>query len=271
MSLKMIKRFSAPGFILALIFLMSCVPSRKTYYAYGLRPGQVEKIDQRNYGDLQKIQVGDVVSIRVTALDQEQADVFNPFTRMAAGGGGNAIQNVAGVGGRGIGYLVDRQGRVELPLVGHLTLAGASTRDAREIVRLAVSKYIKEPWVDVAVISYRISMLGEIGRQGQLSITNERLSVIEAITEAGGLLPTARFDRVWLIREENGERAYHLLNINDPSIFNSEYYYLRNNDIIYVEPNKTKQFLGANAPYLQFITLTSSLVAITLTLVNLLK
>ena len=247
-------------FTIIIFTAISCTPASKTMYAYGLQPDIIEKIDQANYGDLQKIQVGDVVQVKVSVIDPKQSEPFNlPQT---AGGGSGAT------GGRGSGYAVDKEGMIELPNVGFVKIAGYSSRDAREVIRKEVAKYLIAPWVDVVVISYKVTFIGEVVTQGPITIPNERLSIIEGIAQAGGLPPTARYDRVWLIREENGERSYHLLNINSPKIFQSEYYYLRNNDIVYAEPNKTKQFLGANAPYVTAFTLAASVMALTLALLK---
>jgi polysaccharide export outer membrane protein len=257
-------RFSFWILFLGLAALLNaCIPAKKTFYGAGIEPGVKEKIDQSNYGDLQKIQVGDVVQINISSIDPAQSNIFNPFMN----GGANAGSS-GGQGGRGNGYLVDKAGQVELPIIGNLTVAGLSTRDAREVVRKEVEKYLKNPWVDVAVLSYKVTFLGEVSTQGPISIMNERLSILEGIAQSGGLPPTARYDRVWLIREENGERAYHLLNVNDKSIYQSEFYYLRNNDIIYVEPNKTKQYLAANAPYFNLIGLAAGIAALVLTIFN---
>ena len=248
--------------IACLVVAAGCVPSKVTYYGRGIESGVVEKIDQANYGALQKIQVGDMVQVLIRATRSTEVDLsgeYNPFMQGNSGGGN---------GGRGMGYLVDRNGQIELPLVGQLTIAGLSTREAREVVRKAISTQLKDPWIDVTVLSYKVTFLGEVGREGPISINNERLTILEGIAQAGGMPPTAKFDRVWLIREENGERAYHLLDVNDKSIFQSEYYYLRNNDIVYVEPNKTKQFLGANAPYLSALGIVTGMVAIILALVR---
>lgn len=255
-------RFSFWILFLGLAALLNaCIPAKKTFYGVGIESGVIEKIDQANYGDLQKIQVGDVVQISISSIDPNQATIFNPFITGGSSAGGSG-------GGRGNGYLVDKAGQVEMPIIGNITVAGLSTRDAREVVRKEVEKYLKNPWVDVAVLSYKVTFLGEVVNQGPISIMNERLSILEGIAQAGGLPATAKYDRVWLIREENGDRAYHLLNVNDKNIYQSEFYYLRNNDIIYVEPNKTKQYLAANAPYFNLIGLAAGIAALVLTLLN---
>jgi polysaccharide export outer membrane protein len=241
--------------------MQGCISAKKTYYARGMEPGVKEKIDQSNYGALQKIQIGDVLQITVKSIDEKQSAVFNPFSGGGSSGTGSGS-------GRGTGYLVDKNGQIEMPQVGQVSIAGYSTREAREIVRAEVAKFLKDPWVDVSVISYKVSFLGEVASQGPITILNERLSIMEGIAQAGGLPPTARYNKIWLIREENGERAYHLLNVNDKAIFQSEFYYLRNNDIVYVEPNGTKQFLAANAPYLAALGVVTGILAIVLTFVR---
>ena len=221
------KIIQIPLTLLLLSFLaQGCISAKKTFYAADLEAGVKEKIDQANYGELQKIQVGDVVQVTISALDAEQAALFNPFQGTQGGGGSSS--------GRGLGYQVDKNGQIEIPIIGQVDIAGLSSRAARDVIKGKVEVYIKQPWVDVSVLSYKVTFLGEVGGQGPITIPNERLSIIEGIAQAGGLPSTARYDRVWLIREENGERAYHLLNVNDKAILQSDFYYLRNNEIIYV-------------------------------------
>ena len=108
-------------------------------------------------------------------------------------------------------------------------------------------------------INGRVLFLGDAGAAGAVPILNERLTIIEALASNGVIDPTAHRDRIWLIREMNGEREYVQLDLNDRNIFKSPYFYLRNNDVLYAPPGKLPSFLKVNAPYLNAFSIGTGL------------
>jgi polysaccharide export outer membrane protein len=137
-------------------------------------------------------------------------------------------------------YLVDKQGGIELPLIGWLSLRGLSTVQAKEVVKDKVSAFLKNPIVTVRLQNFKVTVLGEVNRPSNYIVPNERVSVLDAIGMAGDLTLFGRRENVLLIRENEGKKILARLDLNSSKLFQSPYYYLQQNDILYVEPNKQR-------------------------------
>ena len=139
-------------------------------------------------------------------------------------------------------YLVDNQGTIDFPVLGELQVSGLSIKAAENLIREKLQPYLKEtPIVTVRMMNYKISVLGEVAKPGTFTISNEKVNVLEALAMAGDMTIWGIRDNVKLVREdENGKREIIVLNLNQADIVDSPYYYLQQNDILYVSPNKTK-------------------------------
>ena len=142
------------------------------------------------------------------------------------------------------GYLVDNNGDIEFPLVGKIHVAGLTKTLCQEAIRERIAPYLaktERPLVTVRMSSYRITVLGEVKGPGVIPVTTEKISVLEAIASAGDLSIYGRRDNVMLIREDsNGQKSILRLNLNDANIINSPYFYLQQNDVLYIQPNKVQ-------------------------------
>lgn len=171
-------------------------------------------------------------------------------------------------------YLVDNEGTIDFPVVGRLKVGSLTKREAEDLIRTALKPYLKEtPIVTVRMVNYKISVLGEVARPGSFTISNEKVNVLEALAMAGDMTIYGVRDDVKLIRENSeGKKEIYNLNLNNAGIVTSPYYYLQQNDIIYVTPNKIK---AKNADIGTTTTLwfsaTSILVSIASLLVNILN
>ena len=141
-------------------------------------------------------------------------------------------------------YLVDNEGNIDFPKVGSIHLGGLTKSHAEKIILEKIKPYMNEgetPIVTVRMTNYKISVLGEVTRPGMYTVGNEKISILEALAQAGDLTIYGVRNNVKLIREDStGEKSIHVLNLNDAALINSPYYYLQQNDIVYVEPNKVK-------------------------------
>lgn len=139
-------------------------------------------------------------------------------------------------------YLVNNNGDIEFPVLGTLHVGGLTINETEAMVRGRLSPYLKEtPIVTVRLVSFKVSVMGEVSRPGQFSVNTEKINVLEALALAGDLTIWGQRENVKLIREEaSGKRQIHELNLNDANVIYSPYYQLEQNDIIYVTPNKTK-------------------------------
>lgn len=201
----------------------------------------------------------DLLTITVVTSDPTTSKPFNL-----------AIQNTLGTDGR-LGsttgsllqYLVDNDGNIQFPIVGSLHVAGLTKNECQDLIKSKVKPYLAEsenPVVTVSMSSYRVTVAGEVTRPSVVPVSTEKMSVLEALAQAGDLTIYGRRDNVLLIREDaNGQKEAHRLNLNDANIINSPYYYVQQNDYIYVEPNKTK---AKNSDIGQSTTLWFSFVSI---------
>lgn len=139
-------------------------------------------------------------------------------------------------------YLVDNNGNVDFPVLGTIRLGGLTKGEAEQLIRERLKSQFREmPIVTVRMVNYKISVIGEVAKPGTFTISNEKVSLFEALAMAGDMTIYGIRNNVKLIREDNrGQREIVTLNLNDRDILQSPYYYLQQNDILYITPNKTK-------------------------------
>ena len=180
------------------------------------------------------IKPSDLITINVSALDYDAVRPFNlPAVAFIQENGeiGRAAQQT---------YLVDSNGNIDFPVLGTLKLAGLNRIQATNFVRDMLKDYIKNPIVNIRTVNFKITVLGEVNRPGSFTIPNERITIIEALGLAGDLTIQAERKNVLVIREENDKKTYTRVDLTSESVFNSPVYYLSQNDVIYIEPNKSR-------------------------------
>lgn len=209
--------------LIGLFVLTSCMSTKKVTYFQNLDAVDFSK--QTGLYDA-KIMPKDILAIVVQTQTPEAAIPFNLLT----------------TGAPRSGYLVNNEGNIDFPVVGTIHLGGMTTNEAEAFIKSKIAPYLsslENPIVQVRLANYKYAMLGAVNGPGVYVAENEKVSIIEAIAKAGDLNLYGQRDRIYLIRENvDGTREYHKLNINDAEIFNSPYFYLQQNDIIYVEPKK---------------------------------
>ncbi len=184
------------------------------------------------------IQNSDLLSIYVSDLNPEATLVFNklnlPSATTSSSGPGSISPS--------IGYLVNQDGNIQFPVLGSLKASGLTKKQLVEKITktLVDKKLLIDPIVNISFLNYRVTVLGEVSRPTVITVANEKISLLEALGLAGDLTIFAKRDNVLLIREENGKKTLRRINLNSNEIFSSPYYYLKTNDVIYVEPNKSK-------------------------------
>ncbi|WP_157474684.1 polysaccharide biosynthesis/export family protein [Dyadobacter sp. Leaf189] len=236
--------------------LISCVSPKSIVYFQGdtlrLSSQQVDQIY------VPVIQSNDILSIVVGSLNTEANEVFNTpntfttaSTNYSPTGGGARVQP--------LGYLVDSDGSIEVPLIGKVKIAGLRTTDAADTIRTRLMNFLKEPSVIVRNLNFKVSVLGEVNRPAVYVIPDEKISLLEVLSLAGDLTIYGRRDNIMIIREENGVRNYARIDLTSRDIFRSPFYYLHKNDIIYIEPIKTK--INATDRNAQLVPIITSIVA----------
>ncbi len=234
------------------MFLHSCMSAKESIYAVNLQPGN-DTVPVARYSSEQKIQVSDIVQVTVNGLDPQVVMEFN----MQGQAG-----NMQGVGGRGMGQRVSETGTIIIPHLGPVAVAGLTVEEAAERIRVGISRYLKEPTVLVSVLNYKVSVLGAVRSPGQYTAQTDRLTILDALAQAGDIQFSGLRDRVWVIREVNGQRTYQQINLNKSDLFTSEFYYLKNNDVVYVQPNAMSSFFGGNTALFSTIGAIGGIVAL---------
>lgn len=222
---------------LATLFVACISPKKMVYFQ------DVEGVETNetivNYEP--KIQVDDLLIINVSAIDGEAAIPFNLYeTPIVVGVVSNPIP---------FKYLVNADGEINFPVLGTIKVKGLSTKKLTAYLTKTLAGYLKSPIVNVRLTNFKVTVLGEVKSPGSYTIPNERISIIEAIGLAGDLTIQGLRSTVLLIREQEGERKFVTIDLTNKELFNSPYFYLAQNDVIYIEPNKTKlnsSVIGSN-------------------------
>lgn len=215
------------------VFMTSCVNTRKATYFDGLKDGIITSNTQVPETVIEK---NDLLSISVSSLNQEASAIFNTPNVYSYNLNGITTNSL-------MGYLVSNDGTIQFPLLGSLKASGLTEAQLKEMItkKLVDQKLLTDPIVTVRFLNFRVTVLGEVSHPTVLSVPNEKISLLEAIGLAGDLTIYARRDNVLVLREnENGDKVIKRIDLNSTELLSSPYYYLKSNDIVYVEPNKSK-------------------------------
>ena len=203
------------------------------------------------------IQKNDLLSITVRSINAEATELFNQQNYRT-----EQMSNNAGASNTVSGYLVDQDGFVKFPILGNIMAAGRSKKVLGEKITamLIDEKLLIDPVVDIRYLNYKVSILGEVKNPTVLTIPNEKISLLEALGQVGDITIFGRRDNVTLIREENGIKRIREIDLTTSEIFNSPYYYLQSNDIIYVPPNRGR--IAAASEFKQWIPVILSTISL---------
>lgn len=214
-----------------------------------------------------KIMPRDELTITVNTTDREVSSQFNQLVYNSL----TSSKAINTSGGTLMPYLVDNDGTINFPIVGKIQVQGLTKEECQDKIAGLIKPYLAEeetPIVVVRMTGYHVTVMGEVSRPCVINVTQEKINILDAIAQAGDLTIYGVRDNVLLIREDDkGEKHQHRLNMNDANIINSPYYYLQQNDIVYVEPNKTK---ARNSDIGQSTTLWFSATSIVISLASLL-
>jgi polysaccharide export outer membrane protein len=218
-----------------------------------------------------KIMPKDILQIQVFSMTPEASEPFN-LLKLNSTSSSTSSTNQNSV----YNYLVSNDGTIVMPIIGTITVGGLSKNEAEQLIKSKIQPYLAESEnvvVHVRMMNYKYAILGGVKSPGLYTTQNEKVSILEAIAQAGDLTTFAYRDRIYLIRENSeGQKEYHQLNINDANIISSPYYYLQQNDVIYVESRKTEArnaFISSNTSV--WFSLVSSLMSITTFIIALSK
>lgn len=250
-----------------LILLNSCgFYKRYTYIQPPIRVKNDTTLYQRKLL-IYKIQPNDVLYIKIKSQDKIVTELFNS-------NGSNSNQSMMGIGGGNMylmGNPVDTDGYINLPIIGKVHIAGLTVSEAQDTVQKLATVYISDARTDVKLVSFKISMLGEINGKGSFTIYADRANILEAIAQAGDISYNGNRKKVLIIRSFKEGSRIVTVDLTKRELLSSEQYYLQPNDIIYVEPLKTAIFKIKIADYSVFLSIITSTVTVVLLVANLTK
>lgn len=230
--------------LLFVLFLSGCNTPKDVAYFQGIDSLTPEQINEMSQTYSSRIYPDDMLTITVTSWDPTVVTPFNPPS-FAYGTQG---ETTAASSAQLLTYLVDPEGYINFPVLGKVKAAGYSKSELGENLRVRIAEYAKDAIVNVQIVNFRVTILGEVSRPGALTVRNDRISILDAIGQVGDLSINAQRENILVIRDNNGQKEMGRLDITRPDIFTSPYYYLRQNDVVYVEPNSAKK---KNARYSQ--------------------
>lgn len=260
------------GFILG-AFTFSCVPNKKVIYMQNLPSdtpvavsGELVPYDFENY----LLQYNDVVDITIKTTSSEFNEIFDVNATE------NQIRMTGGIMNGGDiffinGYTIDGEGLVDLPLIGEMHLVGMTTTEAKLAIKEKINIYFNEEdnylFVRVRLGGIRYSALGEFNKPGKFTILQNRVTIYEAIANAGEMTTLAKRNEVKLVRQYPEGSRTHTINLNNDKLMASEFYFLRPNDLIYAEPMKVRE-LGTGTTFVQTFQLAVTTLTVVLLVIN---
>ena len=201
-----------------------------------------------------RFEKNDILEILLISDNKEATELFQGRFQ----DGKSVTTYISGVAAKG-GFLINQNGKIGLPYIGEVHAEGKLRSELVLEISTKLKEYINNPIVQINILNFKITIMGEIKQPGTINIPNEKVSLIQAIATAGDFTNYGNKKEIHVIREVNGERKEFIVNLNDKSIFQSEVYFLKQNDIIYVPALKSKALMSNNQLILPFVSFTSLL------------
>ena len=252
--------------LLAMTALASCVTQKQMTYFRGVDSVTADSVNKVFESQIDPvIKAGDALSITVSALDMEAVVPYNLPTVVFAAPGSEQLTTTQSLQY----YLVDTEGKIEFPVLGDIYVLGMKTTEVADMLEEKLGAQVKDPMVLVRLINAKVTVMGEVNRPGQYTMPNGRMTLLDALGAAGDLSIYGQRDNVLITRETNGKLEFHRLNLNTDELFTSPYYYLQQNDVIYVSPNKVRAINSTNVSlWLSMVSTLASTATVIVTVVN---
>ena len=249
-------------FLSALLALSSCVSSKDFVYLQDMQVGERYPFERKHEAVVHR---DDRLSITVSCKQPELALPFN--AQNAAVKVSSTGEISASADGTDKGYRVDVDGNIDFPMLGKINVEGRTLAEVTQLIKNGIieGNFIKNPLVSVDFLNFKYTVLGAVGSNGTYTVRGDRVTLLEAIANAGDLATNARVDKVTVIREIGKERQIFVHDLRSSDIFNSPCFYLQQNDIVYVEPKYRKKERSERIT--QYITMTLSAIATACTVI----
>ena len=230
--------------LIAAVVAASCVTQKQLTYLSDADAAKAEAINASFQSRSETVlRTGDALTIFVSALDKEAVTPYNLPTAVYTIPGTDKMQTTPSLQY----YVIDADGNVSMPVLGKVHVAGLTCSGAENAIGQLLAAQVVGPSVQVRLINAKVSVLGEVTKPGQVMMTGNRLTILEALAAAGDLTPFGRRDNVLVTREVNGKMEIARVNLRSADLYNSPYYYLQQNDVVYISPNKVRAVSSTNA------------------------
>ena len=249
-------------FLSALLALSSCVSSKDFVYLQDMQVGERYHFERKHEAVVHR---DDRLSITVSCKQPELALPFNTQTAAVRVSSTGEISSAPD--GNDKGYRVDVDGNIDFPMLGKINVEGRTLAEVTQLIKNGIieGNFIKNPLVSVDFLNFKYTVLGAVGSNGTFTVKGDRVTLLEAIANAGDLATNARVDKVTVIREIGNERQIFVHDLRSSDIFNSPCFYLQQNDIVYVEPKYRKKERSERIT--QYVTMTLSAIATACTVI----
>ena len=253
-------------FALVAVCASSCVTQKKMTY---LREITAQSADSVNAHFTPKSEItikpADMLTIYITALDQEAVAPYNAYMVNVGDPSATQVHTTPTL----LPYRVDEEGNIEMPVLGKLHVEGLIRQEVEDMIKNMLEKQVVKPMVQVNLISPKVSVLGEVARPGVVSITNGRLTLLEALAAVGDMTPYGRRNNVLISREVDGKMEFTRIDLTKDDIYASPYYYLQQNDVVYVSPNAVRTISSSNVGlWLSTVSTLASAATVIVTVLN---
>ncbi|MEK6153526.1 polysaccharide biosynthesis/export family protein [Flavobacteriaceae bacterium 3-367] len=247
-----------PIILLSFIFLFSCASRQDVVYFQDTQSFET-LISDNTFTP--KFKVDDLISVHVSTLDPEASVPFNLLVGVSGDSGANA-----GIVAEQVSYLVDKDGEIDFPVLGKVKVEGLSQEELRVLLRDKLSEYLKDPIINIRILNFTVTILGEVRQPGTYPVIGEQITILEALGLAGDLNIRGLRNNILVIRDFDGTKVYNRIDLTSKEAMKSPVYYLTQNDVIYVEPNQAAVNTSAST---QGLTVTLSVVGVLLSVATL--
>ncbi len=237
-------------FLIVIWLFSSCTPQKELLYLQG-------NIEENYHAQLQyeyRIQTGDLLSVNVFSVNEKVASLF------AKGDNNRSVVN-SEISAYLNSFVVSDSGYMTVPLVGNVYVEGLSLQQARDMIQEKIREFFFDAVIDLKIVSFKISILGEVNKPGVYRVYDARINIFEAIGLAGDLTIFGKRN-ILLIRQQGGVQKIHEVNLKDRNLLTQEYFYLAPDDIIYVQPHKAKTFGFAKVPISEILSIITTTIVV---------
>ena len=250
-------------FSLIATILTSCTTTKEmTYFHDMAQTSDIVQVIPDSIKNFESaIEPDDLLTISVTALDPNAVAIFNLPLQSYLAPGVTELMTTPALQT----FMVNSEGYIDYPVLGAIKVSGMTRDELTSYLKKEISNYVEDPIVSVQCTNYKFTILGEVARPGSYDFGSERITILDALGKADDMTIYGNHTNVLLIREVEGVRSFHRIDLTQPDIFTSPYYYLQRNDIVYVEPNKAK---ARSADMSSMTTLWISATSLLLTVAN---